>query len=72
MNGLIKEQIKTMSLSEKILLVEEIWDSIAEENESFELSETQIKAVKDRSSDYHKNPKLGRDWEEIRKEFFGK
>ena len=68
----IKKQIKHLSVAEKILLVEEIWDSIAYEEQSFELTENQKTAVEKRSKDFKKNPDIGREWKEIRAEFLGK
>jgi len=67
-NTLIK-QINALSLSEKILLVEEIWDSIAIENESFELTQTQQDELDRRIKSYNENPNQGRSWEEIKSEF---
>jgi len=37
----LTKQAKNLSISERIRLVEEIWDTIAEENEAFELTEAQ-------------------------------
>ena len=34
----LRDQIKKLSIAERIVLVEEIWDSIATENEAFELT----------------------------------
>ncbi|MFO7448272.1 MAG: addiction module protein [Ignavibacteriaceae bacterium] len=68
----IRKQINSLSISEKILLVEEIWDSIANEELSFELSEKQKEAVEKRSKDFHNDPSMGRSWEEIKNEFLGK
>ncbi|MFA6980457.1 MAG: addiction module protein [Ignavibacteriaceae bacterium] len=70
-NALIK-QINALSLSEKILLVEEIWDSIAIENESFELTQTQQDQLDRRIKSYNENPNQGRSWEEIKSEFLKK
>ncbi len=67
-NALIS-QINALSLSEKILLVEEIWDSIARENESFELSKSQEEELDRRIQSYTENPNQGRSWEEIKSEF---
>lgn len=67
-NALIN-QINALSLSEKILLVEEIWDSIARENESFELSKSQKEELDRRIQSYTENPNQGRSWEEIKSEF---
>ena len=72
MNDGLRNQIKNLSVSEKILLVEEIWDSIASEEQSFDLTDKQKKIVKERSNSFKANPALGRKWEEIRDEFLGK
>lgn len=67
-NALIN-QINALSLSEKILLVEEIWDSIAIENESFQLSKSQTEELDRRIQSYTDNPNQGRSWQEIKSEF---
>ena len=72
MNDKLRTQINDLSVSEKILLVEEIWDSIASQEMSFDLNDSQKKIVKERSSSFKNNPELGRSWEEIRNEFLGK
>lgn len=72
MNDNLKTQINNLSVSEKILLVEEIWDSIAEQEKSFDLNESQKRMVKERSISFKINPELGRSWEEIRDEFLGR
>jgi len=69
--ALIK-QINALSLSEKILLVEEIWDSIAIENEGFELTQTQREELDRRIKSYNENPNQGRSWEEIKSGFLEK
>jgi putative addiction module component (TIGR02574 family) len=61
----LASRIKKLSIAERILLVEEIWDSIAKENEAFKLSKRQ-KAELDRRS---KSFTQGRTWEEIKAEF---
>ena len=65
----IVNEIKKLSVAERILLVEEIWDSIARENEAFELSDSQKKELESRSQSFSSNPALGRPWEEIKAEF---
>ena len=72
MNEEFRTQINNLSVSEKILLVEEIWYSIASQEMSFDLNDSQKKIVKERSSSFKINPELGRSWEEIRNEFLGK
>lgn len=67
-NTLIK-QINDLSLSEKILLVEEIWDDIAKENEGFELTQSQKSELDRRINSFTDNPNQGRSWDEIKSEF---
>ncbi len=60
MNDEFRNQIMKLSVSEKILLAEEIWDSIANEEQSFDLTDMQKEIVKDRSNSFNANPALGR------------
>ena len=63
MSTLAKADVMSLSVSERIQLVEDIWDSIAEVPESVSLTEEQ-KAELDRRLDaYHQNPDLGSPWE---------
>ncbi len=59
------EEIKKLSISEKILIVEEIWDDIANSNNYPELSENQQVELNKRIDAYHFNPTKGRTWDEI-------
>lgn len=71
MNMIAKGDILSLSVSERIQLVQDIWDTIAEVPESLALTDEQ-KAELDRRLDaYHKNPNAGSPWsiiqERIRK-----
>ena len=65
----LTEEAKKLSIAERILLVEEIWDSIAEDNGCFELTEAQKKELDRRLEAFRANPSQGRTWEEIKTEF---
>ena len=67
MSRLAKEDILNMSISERIQLVEDIWDSITEVPEAISLTDTQKKELDNRLDSYHKNPKEGSPWEQVRK-----
>ena len=69
MQSNLSNEIKKLSIPERILLVEEIWDSIAGETEAFELSQTQRDKLDRRSHSFTENPSHGRSWEEIKSEF---
>jgi putative addiction module component (TIGR02574 family) len=60
------EDILKMSVPERILMVEAIWDSIAENDEQVELS-AETKQLLDERLDAHKNnPKEGSSWDEVK------
>lgn len=63
------EQAKNLSIPERIRLVEEIWDTIAEENQAFELTDAQKLELDRRLELARKNPGRGRTWDEIKSEF---
>ena len=56
-----------LSLPERIQLVEDIWDTIANETDAVELSEEEKRIIDERLEAYHKNPDLGSPWEDVYK-----
>src|SRR5436305_7199724 len=63
--------IDRLSLPERILLVEEIWDSIAETPEEIALTEAQRAELYRRLAAYETDPQAGSTWEEVRTELWG-
>ncbi len=55
-----------LSLAERILLVEELWDSIAAQPDGFALSEPHKQELQRRLDAYRDDPKAGAPWEEVR------
>ena len=67
-NEIIKE-INKFELSEKLMLVEDIWDSIAMSNSMLPLPEWQKEELNNRYEEY-KNGKLNlHDWKEVHSVF---
>jgi putative addiction module component (TIGR02574 family) len=60
------QEIKKLSVAERILLVEEIWDSIAAEQESLVLTEPQKQELDRRLEAYAASPEAGSSWEEVK------
>ena len=60
-----KNDILDLSISERIQLVEDIWDSIAEVPESLSLSGEQKAELDRRLEAYHQDPTSGSPWEEV-------
>ncbi len=69
MQSELTEQAKKLSIADRILLVEEIWDTIAEENQAFELTDAQKRELDRRLESARTNPRQGRTWDEIKAEF---
>ncbi|MBI2354205.1 MAG: addiction module protein [Deltaproteobacteria bacterium] len=62
----IAKDILSLSVSERILLVEDIWDSIAEIPEEVPLSAAQKQELELRLDAYHRNLNAGSPWSEVR------
>ena len=57
--------ILALSIPERIQLVEDIWDTIANEPEAIELTEEEKKIIDERLEAYHRNSDLGSPWEDV-------
>ena len=58
--------IDQLTVAQRILLVEEIWESIAEEKEAIPLTEAQRLDLQRRVAAYEANPRAGSSWEEVK------
>ena len=58
--------IDQLSVAQRILLVEEIWDSIAAEEDKLPLTDAQRQDLQRRLAAYEANPKAGSSWEEVK------
>jgi len=56
-----------LSVSERIQLVEDVWDSIAHMPEAVPLTNEQKAELDKRIEAYHKNPSNGSPWPEVKK-----
>ncbi len=65
-NTNLLDQIKRLSISERILIVEDIWDSIALSKEELPITAEQKKELEKRLKDYKENPNDGASWEEVK------
>jgi putative addiction module component (TIGR02574 family) len=64
-------EILKLPVAERILLVEDIWDSIAAIPEAIPLTEAQREDLDRRLEAYHRNPDEGSPWEEIKERVRG-
>ncbi len=61
----IKEEISRLELSEKLRLVEDIWDAIAAENSEIPLPEWQKQELKKRYEEYKEGKLELHDWKSV-------
>ena len=66
MSALIKADILSLSVAERIQLVEDIWDTIIELPEEVPLTDEQKIELDRRLDAYHQNPDEGSPWGEVR------
>jgi len=71
MKTISASDIAEMPLDQRIQLVEDIWDSIAELPESVSIPEWHKKELDKRLEAYHANPDEGSPWHEVRKRSTG-
>jgi putative addiction module component (TIGR02574 family) len=58
--------IDQLSVAQRILLVEEIWDSIADQETDIPLTDAQRQDLERRLANYEANPKAGSSWQEVK------
>jgi putative addiction module component (TIGR02574 family) len=66
-----REALKALTLEEKLELVQDLWDEIAESPESIELTPEQREEAERRLSEHERNPGRYPTWEEVRRELEG-
>ncbi len=60
------DEIKMLDISERIILVEEIWDSIAKEQDNVGLSEYEKSVLDERLASLENNPDTLMSWDEMK------
>jgi len=61
-----------MDVAERIIFVEDVWDSIAAVPESVNLTNSQRKELDKRLELYHKNPNEGSAWNDVKQRILKK
>lgn len=60
------EDIKKLSVAERIRIIEDIWDSISTSGEELPITDEQKKELDLRLEAHKNNPENGKSWEEVR------
>lgn len=58
--------LSQLSVAERIIVVEQIWDSIAAEQEALDLTPAQKAELDRRLESYRQTPTAGASWEEVK------
>ena len=66
MSILAAKDILDLSISERIQLAQDIWDSVAQVPESLTLTDKEISEIDRRLDLYHKDPNAGSPWSIVR------
>jgi putative addiction module component (TIGR02574 family) len=65
-------EILKLSVAERILIAEQIWDSITAEQEALPITEAQKTELDRRLDDYQASPEEGSSWNEIKNKLVSK
>lgn len=64
----IKQEINKLNLSEKLLLIEDVWDSIALNNTELPMPEWQKRELDKRYKEYKAGEQCLHDWQSVHEE----
>ncbi len=65
-------ELLDLPVDERLRLVSTLWDSIAENPESLELTDLEKEILDKRMESYMKNPTEGKSWSEIKSELLSR
>lgn len=65
---MLAEDLKKLTKSEKLLLINDLWDDISEDPSDIPLNSDQEKKLDQRYSEFLDNPEEGKTWEAFKKE----
>jgi putative addiction module component (TIGR02574 family) len=64
--SVVRKEIQSLSVSDRLQLLEEIWDSLVETPEAVPVTEAQRKELARRRRAHARNPSAARSWAEVR------
>lgn len=65
---MLTEELKKLSKSEKILLINDLWDEVSHDGDEISLTQDQEKTLDERYAQFLENPEEGKPWEEVKRE----
>jgi putative addiction module component (TIGR02574 family) len=71
LNEQLSSEIRRLPISARVKLAEQIWDSVVDDETSFELTDSQKSALDERISAHEQSPDRGKPWEEVKQRLLG-
>ena len=68
MSTALIDELKSLSVSERLDLVEQLWDSIAADPDSIPLTDAQARLIDERLESHRRDPKSGIAWDDLKAE----
>ena len=68
MSTALIDELKSLTVSERLDLVELLWDSIATDPDSIPLTDAQAQLIDERLDTHRRDPKAGIAWDDLRSE----
>jgi len=65
------DSVFTLPVEERILIVEKIWDSVADDAQQVPLEPWQAEELDRRLEELKKNPDAGKPWPEVKRQILG-
>jgi putative addiction module component (TIGR02574 family) len=62
------QELETLSVSERVQLVEDLWDSIARSNADVPIPQWQKDELDRRKRNYLQNPDSGQSWSQVKRD----
>jgi putative addiction module component (TIGR02574 family) len=62
------QELETLPVSERVQLVEDLWDSIARSNAEVPVPQWQKDELDRRKGNYHRNPDSGQTWDQVKQD----
>ena len=68
MSSTLIDELRSLPVSERLDLVELLWDSIAAESDSIPLTDDQARLIEERLESHRTNPRAGIAWDSLKTE----
>lgn len=69
---MLSQSLSDLSTSEKLQLIEDLWDDLSANPENVPVYEWQLEELDRRKAEFMKNPETGLTWEEVRRDIRGR